>query len=266
MLRLHLLRLPPQLLQHQAVPLAQTILARDAAQDVLDAQPRGIVPAALARFDDALLDAVDVQDDDGAEGVVLREPEGAEDVRGGDVVDDAGDAHCGVEAVGDVGGAGEVVRGSSSGSGARVRGQLGKVGQEEGAVDEQDGVVVRQVEDVALALVDGDEQRGREVGGVEEVRVGAAPGEEVGRVLCREGEAVGEGRRADRVQVAEDRGEDLGELDVFYGRVLHGDGVREGGRRRAGRGGEVRVVDERGEFLGRGGVRWGEKTEEEDVT
>lgn len=48
---------------------------------------------------------------------------------------------------------------------------------------------------------------------------------------------MGEGRGADGVKVAEDRGEDLGELDVFDWGVLHGEGVGEGGRRGDGCGG-----------------------------
>jgi len=99
-----------------------------------------------------LLDAVHVEHDDGAEGVVLREPEGAEDLRVVHFVDDTDDAHGGVETLLDVfldvGGVRGgfalfcgVQMGRDGGRGVVIL-QGGKGGEEERAVDEEHDVVV----------------------------------------------------------------------------------------------------------------------------
>ena len=103
-----------------------------------------------------------------------------------DVVDDVDDAERGIEAVSHVFFAGELD--GRVGVGGEVGAlrrwvrlfvfkvcKLCEVGEEEGPVDEQDGVIVGEAEDIALALVDGDDETAREVVRVEEVRVGLTP-------------------------------------------------------------------------------------------
>lgn len=92
-----------QFLEHETVPTRKAVRFADAFELALALLARGEVALALSGRDEVLLDAVDVEHDDGAEGVVLREPKRAEEVGGcEDVVDNADDGQGGFEAGGDV--------------------------------------------------------------------------------------------------------------------------------------------------------------------
>lgn len=142
-----------------------------------------------------LLNAVDVQYNNRAEGVVLREPKRAEDLAAlEDVIDNAHDAHSGFEAVVDIGvdSNHDAAIGCLFVSRASVYiGERGEVGQQEGAMHEQHGVVVGQIEDIALALVERNQQRRVYAFGIEEAREAGAPFAKIVGVLCGELDAQG---------------------------------------------------------------------------
>ena len=75
-------------------------------------------------------------------------------------------------------------------------------------MDEDHGVEVGEVEDVALALVDGDEEGGGQLRGVEETGQVAAPGVQIVRVLRGELDAEGHAWWSNGIQVAEDERDD----------------------------------------------------------
>ena len=100
--------------------------------------------------------------------------------------------------------------------------QTSKITQEEWTMHQYERVIVSEVEDVALALEEGDEEGDVERVCVEEAGEVCAPGEEVGGELLGEGDAGLEGRGADGVDIAEYLGYYFCESEVCISRCACG--------------------------------------------
>jgi len=69
-----------QFLEHETVATRKAVRLADAFELALAFLARGEVALAFARRDEVLLNAIDVEHDNGAEGVVLREPKRTEEI------------------------------------------------------------------------------------------------------------------------------------------------------------------------------------------